>query len=96
MKTDERDAMDRRVKEMSEKREDPFFSPTIFSSIGYVFKLKLSYWFKIHQIRFFHIFNMFSYFSFLFNIILVVHFYLLAYLYHLLLEFLHYSFIFHA
>jgi hypothetical protein len=36
MKTDERDAIDKRVKEMSEKREDPFFSPTIFSSIGYV------------------------------------------------------------
>jgi hypothetical protein len=35
MKTDERDAIDKRVKEMSEKREDPFFSPTIFSSIGY-------------------------------------------------------------
>jgi hypothetical protein len=37
MKTDERDAIvDKRVKEMSEKREDSFFSPTIFSSIGYV------------------------------------------------------------
>jgi hypothetical protein len=35
MKTDERDAIDKRVKEMSEKREDPFSSPTIFSSIGY-------------------------------------------------------------
>jgi hypothetical protein len=30
MKTDERDVIDRRVKEMKEKREDPFFSPTIF------------------------------------------------------------------
>jgi hypothetical protein len=59
MKTDERDAIDKRVKEMKEKREDPFFSPTIFSSIGYVFKLKLSYWFKIHQIRFFFIFLIF-------------------------------------
>jgi hypothetical protein len=36
MKTDERDAIDKRVKEMTERREDPFFSPTIFSSIGYV------------------------------------------------------------
>jgi hypothetical protein len=36
MKTDERDAIDKRVKEMTEKREDPFFSPTIFSSIGYI------------------------------------------------------------
>jgi hypothetical protein len=36
METDERDAIDRRAKEMSEKREDPFFSPTIFSSIGSV------------------------------------------------------------
>ncbi len=33
VKTDERDAIDKRVKEMKEKREDPFFSPTIFSSI---------------------------------------------------------------
>jgi hypothetical protein len=58
---------------MSEKREDPFFSPTIFSSIGYVFKLKLSYWFKIHQIRFFHIFNIFYIFLFflIFNNIFV-------------------------
>jgi hypothetical protein len=67
--TDERDAIDKRVKEMSEKREDPIFSPTIFSSIGYVFKLKLSYWFKIHQIRFFHIFNIFHVFLFLFFLI---------------------------
>jgi hypothetical protein len=36
VKTDERDAIDRRVKEMSAKREDPFFFPTIVSSIGYV------------------------------------------------------------
>ncbi len=60
-RTDERDAIDKRVKEMKKKREDPFFSPTIFSSISYVFKLKLSYWLKIHQIRFF--------FSFLFFLI---------------------------
>ncbi len=37
MKTDERDAIDKRVKKMKEKREDRFFSPTIFSSIGYAF-----------------------------------------------------------
>jgi hypothetical protein len=37
MKTEERDTIDKRGKEMSEKSEDPFFSPTIFSSIGYVF-----------------------------------------------------------
>jgi hypothetical protein len=37
VETDERDAIDKRVKEMKEKREDPFFSPTFFSSIGYVF-----------------------------------------------------------
>ncbi len=36
MKTGARDEIDKRMKEMSEKREDPFFSPTIFSSIGYV------------------------------------------------------------
>jgi hypothetical protein len=65
-RTDERDAIeDKRVKEMKEKREDPFFSPTIFSSIGYVFKLKLSYWFKIHQIRFFSYFFIYIFLFFL-------------------------------
>jgi hypothetical protein len=35
-RTDERDAIDKRGKEMKEKREDLFFFPTIFSSISYV------------------------------------------------------------
>ncbi len=62
MRTDEGDSIDKRVKEMWKEREDSSsFFPTIFSSIGYVFKLKLSYWFKIHQIRYFPHFSCFSF-----------------------------------
>jgi hypothetical protein len=69
METDERDAINtsKRVKEMSEKREDPFFFSNDLFLHRLCFKLKLSYWFKIHQIRFFiffHIFHIFLYFSF--------------------------------
>jgi hypothetical protein len=76
-KTGERDAIDKRVKEMSDKREDLFFSATIFSSIGYV--LKLNYLMcigsKFTKFDIFHIFHIFFYF-FSFNNILVVLFYL--------------------
>ncbi len=72
--------------------------PSLFSNDLFLhrlcFKLKLSYWFKIHQIRYFSYFSCFSFLFFFYNI-LVVHFYLLAYLYHLLIDFLHYSFIFY-
>jgi hypothetical protein len=82
MKTDERDAIDKRVKEMSEKREDLFF---LFSNDLFLHRLC----FYINTILlvqnspnsiFLLIFHIF-----LFNNILVVHFYFLAYLYHLLL-----------
>jgi hypothetical protein len=64
MRTDEGDSIDKRVKEMWKERED---SSSLFSNDLFLhrlcFKLKLSYWFKIHQIRYF---PHFSYFSFLF------------------------------
>jgi hypothetical protein len=65
-------AIDRgRVKEMSEKREDPFFSPTIFSSIGYVFTQNYLVGSKFTKFDvIFHIFHiLLSYFSILFLLI---------------------------
>jgi hypothetical protein len=70
MKTDDRDAIDKRVKEMSVREEGRslLFSNDLFLH-RLCFILKLSYWFKIHQIRFFTYLSYFSYFSFLFFLI---------------------------
>ena len=62
MRTDEGDSIDKRVKEMWKEREDLFlyFSNDLFLH-RLCFKLKLSYWFKIHQIRYFPHFSCFSF-----------------------------------
>jgi hypothetical protein len=89
MKTDERDAIDTRVKEML---KIPSFLQRSFPP-SVMFYIKTILLVQNSPSSIFSIFSIFFY-SFLFNNILVVHFYLLAYLYHLLLDFLHYSSIF--
>jgi hypothetical protein len=85
MRTGERDAIDMRVKEMWKEREDPFFffQRSFPPSVMFLIKAILLVQNSPNSIfsTFFTFFIFF--FSFLFSNILVVHFYLFAYLCHL-------------